>query len=275
MVFKVLLPLSSVQIKKVPILNLDGSIVGEAELPPIFNYPVRKDLIRRAFLSAFTARIQPKSRDSLAGRRRVGESWGIGYGLARVPRLDNGRAVFAPMTKGGRVTHPPRKEKVVHELVNRKERVLALISALAATSEPSIVKMRGHIVNHEVLPVVVVNDFESIAIASEAKKVLKALKVWDDVMRAKDSIRIRAGKGKMRGRKYKEAKSLLVVVSSKDAKVIKALRNMPGVDVVSSDLLSILHLAPGATPGRLMVITLRSLETLSKRYEVIAVDRTY
>lgn len=266
---KIILPSSTVEVKQVPLYNLDGSVAGEVQLPLVFSYPVRKDLIRRAFISAFTGRLQPKGRDPLAGKRRTGESWGINYGLARVPRLDNGRAVIAPMTRGGRLAHPPRVNEKIRELINKKERTLAIVSALAATSNPSIVRMRGHIVNYEILPVVVTDSFEDLTITSEVKKVLKSLKLWDDVVRAGESIRIRAGKGKMRGRKYKGSKSILAIVSSKDAKVIKALRNLPGVDAVSPDILNIMHLAPGGVPGRLTIITPRALNILSKKYEVI------
>ncbi len=269
MSLKIILPPDMVEVKQVPVYNLDGSIAGSVQLPLIFSYPVRKDLIRRAFISAFTGRLQPKGRDPLAGKRRTGESWGINYGLARVPRLDNGRAVIAPMTRGGRLAHPPRVNEKIRELINKKEKALAIISALAATSNPAIVRMRGHIVNYEALPVIITDEFEDLTITSEAKKVLKALKLWDDIVRAGESIRIRAGKGKMRGRKYKGSKSVLAIISNKDAKVIKALRNLPGVDVVSPDMLNIKHLAPGGVPGRLTIITLKALDILGKKYEVL------
>jgi large subunit ribosomal protein L4e len=269
MVYKIFLPVSDVKQKKVVVYDLKGNIVGEIVLPLIFNYPVRKDIIRRAVISALTARLQPKGRDPLAGKRRVGESWGINYGVARVPRLDNGRAVIAPMTRGGRLAHPPRVDEKLHERINKKERLIAFISALSATSEVSFVRGRGHVVNHDILPVVVVDEFEKINITSEAKKVLDVLKLWDDVVRAKKGIRIRSGKGKMRGRRYKEPKSLLVVISSKDVPAVKAFRNLPGVDVVAVDLLNVVHLAPGGVPGRLTLITTKALDILSKKFEVI------
>jgi large subunit ribosomal protein L4e len=269
MVFKILLPVSDVKQKKVSVYDLRGNVVSEIELPLIFNYPVRKDIIKRAVISALTARLQPKGRDPLAGKRRVGESWGINYGLARVPRLDNGRAVIAPMTRGGRLAHPPRVDERLYERVNKKEKIIALVSALSATSEVTFVRSRGHIVNNDTLPVVVVDDFEKVNITSEAKKVLEVLKLWDDVVRAKEGVRIRSGKGKMRGRRYKEPKSLLVIVSSKDVPAVRAFRNLPGVDVVAVDLLNVVHLAPGGVPGRLTLITTKALDMLSRRFEVI------
>jgi large subunit ribosomal protein L4e len=266
---KTILSLKLTEEKKAVIRDLNGNVVEEIELPPIFRLSVRKDLIRRAFHSAHTARLQPKGRDPMAGNRRSGESWGIGHSVARVPRLDNGRAVMAPNVRGGRLAHPPRVEKVLHERINKKERIKAILSALSATAVPEFVKARGHKFSTDSLPVIVVDEFEKIEKTSEAKEVLKKLGVWEDVARSKERTRIRAGKGKMRGRRYVEPRSLLIVVSSYDSPVIKAARNLPGVDVATPDNLSILHLAPVGEPGRLTVITRSALEKLSEKYEVI------
>ncbi|MEM2006546.1 MAG: 50S ribosomal protein L4 [Sulfolobales archaeon] len=255
--------------KRVPLYGLDGSIVKEVELPLVFSVPVRRDIIRRAFLSALTARIQPKGRDELAGKRRVGESWGINYSVARVPRLDNGRAVIAPQVRGGRLAFPPTIAERIHERVNKKERLLALASALAATSETDLVRHRGHKFSAPTLPVVVIDDLENIDKTSALKKVLKTLKVWDDVVRARRGTKIRAGKGKMRGRRYDEPRSLLIVVSGKKSPVVRAGRALPGVEVVSADLLGVMHLAPGGHPGRLMVITASALSKIGEKFEVI------
>lgn len=255
--------------RKAVIRGLNGGVVEEIELPPIFRFPVRKDLIRRAFHSAHTARLQPKGRNPMAGNRRAGESWGIGHGVARVPRLDNGRAVLAPNVRGGRLAHPPRVEKVLHERINKKERIRAILSALSATASTDLVRARGHRFSTDSLPVIVVDDFERVKRTSEAKEILKKLGVWEDVERSKERTRIRAGKGKMRGRRYVEPRSLLIVVSSYDSPVIKAVRNLPGVDVATPDNLSIIHLAPGGEPGRLTVISKSALERLSEKYEVI------
>ncbi|MEM1899466.1 MAG: 50S ribosomal protein L4 [Zestosphaera sp.] len=256
--------------KKVPVYDASGNIIGEVVLPNVFSFPVRKDLIRRAFLASFTARLQPKGRDPLAGKRRVGESWGIGHSVARVPRLDNGRAVLAPMTRGGRLAHPPRVEKVVRERINKKEKVRAIASAIAATSHPELVRLRGHLFEKEVLPIVVDDQALSVVKTSDAKKLLKGLGVFVDVERAHNKTRIRAGKGKMRGRRYVRPKSLLIVVHEENLDTYKAFRNLPGVDVVPASMLSVIHLAPGGVPGRLTIYTKSALEVLRKRFEVMS-----
>ncbi len=256
----------------VPVLTLDGKVAKEIKLPAVFSYPVRKDLIKRAFHSALTARIQPQGRDPLAGKRRVGESWGINHSVARVPRLDNGRAVFAPMTRGGRLAHPPRTEKVIHEEINKKERIRALASAIAATASRELVKERGHIYKADVLPIIVIDELESVRQASEAKRILMNLGVWDDVLRAYERRRIRAGKGKMRGRKHVVPKSVLIVHHSLNPPALKAFRNFPGVDIISVDILGVMHLAPGGVPGRLTVFTESALKKLSEKFEVMSYE---
>lgn len=256
--------------QQVNIYNLEGKPVATTLLPDVFSTPVRIDIIRRAHHSALTASLQPKGRDPLAGKRRVGESWGIGYSVARVPRLDNGRAVIAPMTRGGRRAHAPTTMKSIVEEINKKERIYAIASALAATSIREYVVKRGHAVPENIsLPIVVINDLENIESSREAKALLKNLGVWIDVERAQEGTRIRAGKGKMRGRRYVEPKSLLVVLSRHDAKAIRSFRNLPGVDVTSIGSLSIEHLAPGGVPGRLMIISENALKEIGNRFRVI------
>lgn len=256
--------------KKVPVYDASGNIIGDVVLPSVFSFPVRKDLIRRAFLASFTARLQPKGRDPLAGKRRVGESWGIGHSVARVPRLDNGRAVLAPMTRGGRLAHPPKVEKVIKERINQREKVRAIASAIAATSYPELVRSRGHLFEREVLPIVVDDQALNVVKTSDAKKLLKSLGVFADVERARDKIRIRAGKGKMRGRRYVMPKSLLIVVHDETLNAYKAFRNLPGVDVVPASMLSVIHLAPGGVPGRLTIYTKSALEILRRKFEVVS-----
>ncbi|MEM4749334.1 MAG: 50S ribosomal protein L4 [Sulfolobales archaeon] len=258
---------------EVSIINLEGSEVGRMRLPSLFGAPVRLDLIRRAFLSAFTARVQPQGRDPLAGKRRVGESWGADHSVARVPRLDNGRAVFAPMTRGGRRTHPPKVEKKVYEDINRKEMRLAIVSALAATRRIDMVTRRGHVIPREIssLPIVVSEDVEKISSTSSAREFLVKIGLWSDIERVMERTRIRAGRGKMRGRRYVEPKSLLVILSSPDSPAVKAFRNLPGVDVIWPGGLGIQHLAPGGVPGRLTMISKPALEMLSEKYVVISV----
>ncbi|RLE94944.1 MAG: 50S ribosomal protein L4 [Thermoprotei archaeon] len=253
---------------KIPVYDLEGKVVEEIERPKIFDIPLRIDVIRRDFLSAFTARVQPQGRDPMAGKRTTAESWGVGYGVARVPRIKgSSRAAFAPMTVKGRRAHPPVVEKVIHEEVNKKERQLAILSAIAATANKDIVAKRGHVVDKVPhIPLIVVDDILKLEKTREVRELFMKLGLWEDVERAKKGRKVRAGKGKMRGRRYKKPKSVLIVIPS-PAPIIKAARNLPGVDVVTVDQLSTMHLAPGGHPGRLTLWTKSALKILEKKYE--------
>ncbi|RLE48991.1 MAG: 50S ribosomal protein L4 [Candidatus Methanomethylicota archaeon] len=262
----------SVKPLQVKVFSLKGEPVKEVELPSVFSVPLRIDLIRRAFISALTARVQPQGRDPLAGKRTTAESWGVGFGVARVPRVKGSRypkanqAALAPMTVGGRRTHPPRAEEVVWERINKKERRLAIMSAIAATADPKLVSSRGHvIVKVPQIPLIVTSELEQLSRAAEVREVFKHLGVWDDVERAKRGKKIRAGKGKFRGRKYKRRKGPLIVIAE-DNGIFKAARNFPGVDVVNVDNLSVMHLAPGGHPGRLTIWTESAVERLKERF---------
>ncbi|XP_060175418.1 large ribosomal subunit protein uL4z-like [Lycium barbarum] len=56
--------------------------------------------------------------------------------------------------------------------------------------------------------------------------------------------RIRPGKGKMRNRRYISRKELLIVYGTEGAKLVKAFRNIPGVEICHVDRLNLLKLAP-------------------------------
>ncbi|RLE50946.1 MAG: 50S ribosomal protein L4, partial [Candidatus Methanomethylicota archaeon] len=59
--------------QQVPVFSLDGGQLSLIRLPKVFQTAVRTDLIKRAVISALTARIQPKGRDPLAGKRTTAE----------------------------------------------------------------------------------------------------------------------------------------------------------------------------------------------------------
>lgn len=270
MVFSILIP-HKLEEKKAFIYNTSGERVSEIALPTIFSIPVRKDLIRRAFLSAFTAMLQPKGRDPLAGRRTTARCWGVGYGVSRVPRLRTGRAMFVSFARSGHLAFPPRPDRVVYEEINKKERVYAILSALSATSNTQLVRQRGHVFETDPLPIIVLDEVEdSVSKAREARVLFEKIGIWSDIVRSYERVRIRAGKGKMRGRKYTEPRSVLFILSSYSKPFAKAVRNFPGVDIATPFNLSILHLAPGGVPGRLTVFSKSAFEEVSKKYKVVS-----
>ncbi|MCS7115280.1 MAG: 50S ribosomal protein L4 [Nitrososphaerota archaeon] len=252
--------------KTVKVFDINGKPVGKIKLPPIFDTPIRPDVIKRAVLAIQSARLQPKGRDPMAGKRTTAESRGVGLGIARIPRTKGpfGRGAFAPGTVGGRLAHPPVPEKKIVKKIPKKEKILALFSAIAATASKEAVVSRGHdIEDVPQIPIVVVNEFESLKKTKEVEETLVKLGVLADLYRVRESIKIRAGKGKRRGRRIKHAVGPLIVVAE-DKGVGEAARNIPGVDVVPVSSLNAEVLAPGTHPGRLTIWTAGAIEALSK-----------
>jgi len=253
---------------KIKVYSLEGEAIDEMELPEIFNEEFRPDVIKRAVLSAQTARVQPWGPDPMAGKRTSAKSYGAGRGVAMVPRIKNGsRAAFVPQAVGGRRAHPPRPQKNYHERINRKERRLAIRSAVAATARKDLVEARGHrIENVPQLPLVVDDELSMIKRTADTREVFRKLGIMDDIVRAKEGKKIRAGKGKMRGRKYRTPRGPLIVVGD-DKGITRGARNHPGVDVVRVENLNAELLAPGTHPGRLTVFTRSAIEKLDELFQ--------
>ncbi|WP_317896343.1 50S ribosomal protein L4 [Pyrofollis japonicus] len=256
---------------QVPVYAANAEKIDEVKLPLVFGLPVRIDLIRRAFFSEFTARLQPKGRDPLAGKRTSARSFGVGLGIARVPRIPGlGRAAFINSAVGGHLAHPPRPEKRIHEEINKKEKKLATASALAATAIREFVEKRGHVFTAEHVPIILADDVEtSIAKVRDARALLEKLGLWSDIERAMSRTRIRAGKGKRRGRRYVTPRSILFIVNNHNSPFARAVKGLPGVDIAEPWNVSVLQLAPGGVPGRLTVITRSALDSLAERFDKI------
>ncbi len=262
------------------IINKDGKEGGSIELPSQFDERVRDDIVRKAVHSIQSKKRQPYGSDEKAGLKHVTD-WvqrnrayrsrrGKSYPSSRTPRKItfrrgmqmSGPGGKAPQTVGGRRAHPPKAEKDFTKNINDKERKKAIRSGIAATKDLNKVTNRGHRVEDIELPLVVENDFESLEKTSEVKKVLKQLGLEEELDRCKEK-KIRAGKGKMRGRKYKRKVGPLLVIGE-DNGINKAARNVPGVEVVRVENLNAEQLAPGGVPGRLTVWTENAMKKLDE-----------
>jgi len=239
---------------KVPVINLQNEKIGEIEVPKVFSTPVRHDVIKRAVIALQSTRFQPQGRDPMAGKHTTAESRGRGHGIARVPRLKGGsRAAFGVSIVGGHAAFPPVSWKVIVKRINKKEKRFAIRSGIAATAVKELVEKRGHKFESEHLPIVVSNEIQSLKKTKDVEALFIAIGVQDDVERA-DRRKVRAGRGKMRGRKHKKGKGPLIVVAEDDG-IGYAARNLPGVEICSVAGLNAELLAPGAHPGRLVIWT--------------------
>ncbi|MDW7732395.1 MAG: 50S ribosomal protein L4 [Methanolobus sp.] len=248
------------------IIDLSGNNKGDVQLPAVFDETYRPDLIKRAVLAAQANRLQPYGTKLYAGMETSAQSWGSGRGVAQIPRIANGsRAARVPQAVGGRRAHPPKAEADKTEKVNKKERRMAIRSAIATTANAEIVKGRGHRFDAQ-LPLVAEKAVEDLEKTKDVISFLQAAGVYDDVLRAKDGKHIRAGRGKLRGRRYKNKKSILIVAAN-DSALFRSARNLAGVDVVSVDSLNTEILAPGTHAGRLTVWTESAIADLEGMFE--------
>ncbi|MDH7593930.1 MAG: 50S ribosomal protein L4 [Methanomicrobiales archaeon] len=244
---------------KAQVRSLDGGVAGEMELPPVFGEDFRPDLIKKAVLAVQSTRYQPHGTDPYAGIRTSAHSWGSGRGVAHVPRIKNGsRAARVPQAKGGREAHPPKVQKVLLEKINVKEMRKAIHSAIAATAMKDLVLHRGHSFEGD-LPLIIEDGLEGLKKTGDVVEALRAIGAYADVERSKRSRKIRAGRGKMRGRVYKQKKSLLIVTAKEP---LEAARNLPGVDVATVKQLNAELLAPGTHAGRLTLWTESAIRLL-------------
>jgi len=264
---------------KVPVYTLKGESKRSMDSGRVFSEPVRPDLISRAVISEQSRNRQPYGADPLAGKRTSAHYHGrrkvrhsmMNREMARMARIHGSgfmhmTARFVPQATKGRKAHPPKTEKVWKKGINKKERMKALASAIAATASKEFALSRGHKadgIKH--VPLVVEREIEEVKKAKEAIEALKALGLEKEMERVKEK-KIRPGKGTKRGRKYRKKKGLIIIVSEYGG-IEKAAGSLPGIDVVKASELRVEHLAPGGRPGRLALWSEAALEQIEKSME--------
>jgi len=151
-------------------------------------------------------------------------------------------------------------------------RRFATASALAASAVPSLLFARGHHVSTvpEVPLVVSSSAFSGGALTktSAALALLTAIGAIADCEKVKKSRKLRAGKGKLRGRRHRQRRGPLIVYNpDEDGKeLVRAFRNIPGLETCSVFALNLLQLAPGGHLGRFIVWSSSAFAALDKIY---------
>lgn len=265
---------------KTTVRNLDGSEGSDVDLPVQFSERVRPDIIKKSVLAAQANRRQPYGADERAGLKHV-THWkkrsrayrgirGRGYPSSRTPRKItfrrgmqmSGPGGEAPQAVGGRRAHPPKAEKDWSKDINEKERRKAIRSAITATTDSELVRSRGHRVEGVEIPLVVSNDIEGLDKTADVEAFLRDLGLEDELARV-NVRQERAGRGTMRGRRYKRKVGPLLVVGENDG-ILRAAANIPGVDAVMVEQLNAELLAPGTDPGRLVVWSENAINRLNE-----------
>jgi len=248
------------------VYSVKGEVSGTVDVPEVFSSEYRPDVIKKAILAAAANKRQPYGPNEKAGMRHSVSTWGKGRGVARVQRIKAGKkATESPNNVSGRRAHPPRPERIWDQKINKKELKIARYSAIAATGCADCVRERGHQFDDSVsFPVVIEDEFQNMASTSEINEILDNIGVGYDIERAKEGRKIRAGRGKMRNRRYRTPVSILIVVSEREAPLFKGASNLPGVDVETVDTLSAGILAPGGDAGRLTVYTKSAISKMGE-----------
>ncbi|KAL4323815.1 hypothetical protein GQ457_11G007680 [Hibiscus cannabinus] len=242
-------------------------------LADVMKASIRPDIVTFVHDNISKNRRQPYAVSKRAGHQTSAESWGTGRAVSRIPRVPGGgthragQGAFGNMCRGGRMFAPTKIWRRWHRKINVNQKRYAVASAIAASAVTSLVMARGHRIEAvPEMPLVISDAVESVEKTSSAIKVLKQVGAYPDVEKAKDSVGIRPGKGKMRNRRYISRKGPLIVYGTEGAKLVKAFRNIPGVEVANVERLNLLKLAPGGHLGRFIIWTKSAYEKLDSIY---------
>jgi large subunit ribosomal protein L4e len=252
---------------KAQLYSSKGEKKSQLDLPKIFSVRIRADIVKKYYEA--DKFIHPYGPYTFAGLRQSASGtishqrhdWKghYGRGISRAPRKTmwrRGTQFFwvganVPGARGGRQAHPPKgigKEKKI----NKKEIEIAFNSAFAATANKDlIVKRYSSLDKIEHTPFVI----ESLPTKTkELKDLIKSLFGDHSQLAFKNKV-VRAGKGSMRGRRYKSNAGVLIVTGDKEK------TNLAGFDIKHVDEVSISDLYP---LGRLTIYTQKALDYLNK-----------
>lgn len=267
---------------KAKVLDIEGRKVREIQLPACFDSGIRNDIIHKVFQASLSK--QPYAPNILAGMRHSASGkirhrrrkWktAYGYGIARIPRKIHTRrgsrfswvGATVASARGGRQAHPPKILSMLNKKkINKKEKRKALFAAIAATA--SVDALRGRYARladsqdkkiQLELPLVLDSRIAGLSIKELKNLVKKLLDSMADI--AEREKNQRAGKGKMRGRRYKQSRGMLIVTASDEKLKCKYF------EAINAKKLGINELAPGGMPGRLVFYTEKAVSELDKRF---------
>ena len=233
------------------VLSLEGKADHQIPLPYLFEKEVKDWLIRRAVLAESSQNLQPQGHYLLAGMQTTAAYYGamMSYrtgrhmGKAIRPREKLGGGVQGkvkriPSAVKGKRAHPHVIEKRLNEYIGRSEYIHALESAIAATARP-----RGG--EKGKMPLVILNEIESIKKTRDMVKVLKNLNLDGIIGKAAAG---KNRKGIRRSSKQRISKQAVLLILNEDKGAVSAARNIRGVKACTIKEISANRLAPGGNP---------------------------
>ena len=256
---------------KAQLLSIDGKKQKEISLPKAFSTKIREDILKKVYESEKTW--QPYAHDSEAGKKHSASGtisykrheWKghYGKGISRVPRKTMWRRgtqfywVGAEISsaRGGRRAHGP-KGTIPIKKINKKEYLIALNSAISATADTKFVCERYSRIKEvkENLPFVVESKFSELKTKDLIKSIDNILGNLKIVSKREKSLR--AGKGKLRNRKYKKSAGVLIITGDKEEIKTNSFNQIKIKDLIVSDLYP---------AGRVVVYTEEAIKSLEER----------
>ena len=260
---------------KTKIHTVDGKAGSDITLPGCFTQNVRADLIQKIIEAKKTK--QPYAPGLMSGNeysasgvlkhhRKVWKSQ-YGRGMSRIPRKQMSRrgsqfhwvGATVPNTRGGRRAHPPKAISMINtNRINKKELQIALCSAISATASNFWLNKRYETLNTKLeVPFVVESKFTGLNV-KEMKNAIESILGKELSRIAFKNRSIRAGIGKLRGRKYKSNQGVLIVLGNEEKIKTKTF------DTQTVAKLSVNDLAKGR-PGRLVIYTETAIKELGEK----------
>ena len=261
---------------KSKILDIKGNEKGNVELPKEFSAKIREDIVSKVLEAKKNQ--QPYSPSPMAGQQHAAKGkvvhrrhvWRSGYGRgqSRVPRKIfsrkgsqfNWQAAEVPFARGGMRAHPPKVEAFTKLKINKKEARIAFESALSATANERFILRKYSKIEKldKKFPLIVSSEISGL----KAKQLIESVKTilgnaFETALRKKT---VRAGKGKMRGRKYKSNAGMLLVIGNDEKLATKAF------EVVRANELNIVNLAEGGL-GRITIYTEKAIKDLENKFK--------
>ncbi|MCL4363297.1 50S ribosomal protein L4 [Candidatus Marsarchaeota archaeon] len=237
------------------VLSLEGKADHQIELPYVFDKEAKDWLIRRAVIAESSQNLQPQGHYLLAGMQTTAAYYGamMSYrtgrhmGKAIRPREKLGGGVQGkvkriPSAVKGKRAHPHVIEKRLNEYMGKSEYLHAMESAIAATSRLNSKDKK--------MPLVMINEIESIKKTKEMVKVLKSLSLDGLIGNAAAG---KNRKGIRRSSKQRISKQSVLLILNEDKGAIEAARNIRGVKACTIKEISANKLAPGGSPIKVAI----------------------
>lgn len=261
---------------KLIVLDINGNKIKETE-SNIFDSQIREDIVQKIaevekekqpYAPYIWAGMETSASGNVKHNRHVWKS-DRGKGLSRYPKKKMSRSgdrfvwvgAVIPGVRGGRRAHPPKLGGRIRK-INRKEYIIGLKSALAMIASAELVKKKYKSLEQKELGINLPIIVDSKILALKTKEFLSALKriLGNANEIAFQKKIIRAGIGKMRGRKYKKSAGIILVIGNEEEKKMKEVEIRKADELAIGDLTS--------NGARLTIFTERAVKDIEERLKI-------